>query len=81
MDDESFTKRLLGLALAAVAARAAMLAVELLWTRGLGKDLPGEGEEGSLMEKVVWVGLAAAGVAMAREVAEGMAKRAGSRRS
>lgn len=79
MEDESFLRRLLGLALAAIAARAAVMAVELLWTKGLGKDLPGETEESSLIEKVVWVGLAAAGVAMAREVAEGMTKRAGTR--
>lgn len=70
MDDEDgLTERLLSIAAAALAAKLAMVALEAIWTKGLGKDLPGNDSD-STLSKVVWIGLAAAAVGMARELAQ-----------
>jgi hypothetical protein len=59
------------LAAALVAAAAAKVALKLLegaWTKGVGKELPDERDVSPLSEKVIWVALAAATVAAAREL-------------
>jgi hypothetical protein len=66
-------RKLLALALAALAARLAMMAVELVWTKGLRRDIPEMSEAESIMTKAAWVGLTAAAVGIARELAKGLA--------
>lgn len=61
-------RRLLSALLAAVAAKAALKLLEGIWTKGAGRPLPDETEEHSVSEKVVWVALAAAAAAAAREL-------------
>ncbi|MFN2611495.1 MAG: DUF4235 domain-containing protein [Actinomycetota bacterium] len=67
------TRKLLAIALGAVAARLAMMAVEQIWTKALRQQLPGEDEEQSIAQKVAWIGLTAAAVGMAREAAKELA--------
>jgi hypothetical protein len=66
-------RKLLAVALGALAAKFAMMAVEQLWTKALRQELPTELEEESLMRKVAWIGLTAAAVGMAREAARELA--------
>lgn len=73
MDEEGgLVRRLLAVILAGLAAKGAMMLVEQFWTRGLGQDLPGEDDENSIVRSVIWIGLTAAAVAMARELARGL---------
>ena len=66
-------RKLVALALGALAARFAMLAVEQLWTKAFRQDLPGMTEDESMAKKVAWIGLTAAAVGMAREAARQLA--------
>lgn len=66
-------RKLLAFSLAAVAARLAMAAVEQIWTRGLRKGVPEMTQEESILTKVAWIGLTAAVVGMARELARELA--------
>lgn len=68
-------KRLLAIVAAALAARAAAYAVEFIWTKGFGQDLPGENDDDSLIKAALWVGFMAAAVAISREIAQGLAER------
>ena len=62
-------RKVLALAMGALAAKFALMAVEQVWTKGFRQDLPGTSEEESVAKKVVWIGLTAAAVGMAREAA------------
>ena len=62
-------RKLFAVAMGALAAKFAMMAVEALWTRGLRQELPEMSDEESLGRKVAWIGLTAAAVGIAREVA------------
>lgn len=65
-------RKLLALAIGALAAKLALSVVEQVWTRGLRRDLPEMSEEESTMQKVAWIGLTAAAVGIARELARQM---------
>jgi hypothetical protein len=62
-------RKLLALAAGALAARLAIAAVEKLWTKGLRQDLPEMSEYESLGKKLAWIGMTAAAVGIARELA------------
>lgn len=62
-------RKLLAIAAGALAAKFAMAAVEQIWTRGLRKGIPEMSEEESALTKIAWIGLTAAAVGMARELA------------
>ncbi|HVE75467.1 MAG TPA: hypothetical protein VND22_01730 [Actinomycetota bacterium] len=62
-------RKIAALAAGALAAKFAMMAVELLWTKGLKRDLPEMSDEESIALKIAWIGLTAASVGMARELA------------
>jgi len=62
-------RKLLAFAVGALAAKFAMSAVEQIWTRGFRKGIPEMSEEESVLTKVAWIGLTAAAVGMARELA------------
>ena len=66
-------RKLVALALGALAARFAMMAVEQLWTKAFRQEVPGMTEEESMARKVAWIGLTAAAVGMAREAARQLA--------
>lgn len=66
-------RKLVALALGALAAKLAMMAVEQLWTRGLHQNLPEMTDEESVAKKVAWIGITAAAVGMAREAARQLA--------
>ena len=66
-------RKLVAFALGAVAAKLAISAVEQFWTRGLRKGVPEMSPEESIMTKVAWIGLTAAAVGMARELARELA--------
>lgn len=68
-----FPRKLIALALGALAARFAMMAVEQLWTKAFRQEVPGMTEEESMAKKVAWIGLTAAAVGMAREAARQLA--------
>lgn len=63
------SRKLLAIALGALAAKFAMMAVEQIWTKGFHQDLPDMSDEESMAKKVAWIGLTAAAVGMAREAA------------
>jgi hypothetical protein len=69
-----FARKLLAILLAAIAARLAMIAVEFFWTKGLRRDLPEMSETESALTKAAWVGLTAAAVGIARELAKSAAR-------
>ncbi|MGI8427021.1 MAG: DUF4235 domain-containing protein [Actinomycetota bacterium] len=62
-------RKVLALAMGALAAKFALMAVEQVWTRGFHQDLPEMSEQESMARKVAWIGLTAAAVGMAREAA------------
>jgi len=62
-------RKLLALAMGALAAKFALMAVEQVWTKGFRQDLPEMSEAESMAKKVAWIGLTAAAVGMAREAA------------
>ena len=74
-DGSDLVQKLIGIAAAALAARAATYAVQIIWTKGFGQDLPGEGDDDSILKAALWVGLTAAAVAASREIAQGLAQR------
>lgn len=65
---QSLWRRLAAALVAAAAAKVALKLLEGAWTKGVGKELPDESELSTLSEKVIWVALAAAFVAAAREL-------------
>ena len=69
-----FARKILAILLAAIAARLAMMAVEVFWTKGLRRDLPEMSETESALSKAAWVGLTAAAVGIARELAKNAAR-------
>lgn len=73
--NDGLTRKLVALLLGAVAAKFAMMAIEQVWTKGLGRDVPGDLDEESAAANLVWIGLTAAGVALAREVVRQMFSR------
>ncbi|MBW3590430.1 MAG: DUF4235 domain-containing protein [Actinobacteria bacterium] len=62
----------LALALGVVAAKLAQVAAEKLWTKGLHRPLP-EADDASMANKIAWMGVTAAAVGMARELARELA--------
>ena len=62
-------RKILALILGALAAKLAMTAVEQFWTRGLRKDVPEMSGAESALKKVAWIGLTAAAVGIARQLA------------
>ena len=62
-------RKLLALTMGAVAAKLALIAVEQIWTRGFRQSLPEFTDEESVLRKVAWIGLTAAAVGVARELA------------
>ncbi|MGH2772621.1 MAG: DUF4235 domain-containing protein [Actinomycetota bacterium] len=62
-------RKVAALALGALAAKIALMAVEKVWTKGFGRDIPEMTDEESLGRKIAWIGLTAAAVGMAREAA------------
>lgn len=68
-----FGRKLLAIVLGALAARMAIMAVELFWTKGLRKDIPEMSDAESAFRKAAWVGLTAAAVGIARELAKSVA--------
>lgn len=64
----SIARKLLAVAMGALAAKFALMAVEAVWTKGLRQELPDMSDEESMARKVAWIGLTAASVGMAREV-------------
>ncbi len=67
------TRKLVAFALGAVAAKLAISAVEQFWTKGLRRGVPEMSDEESMLTKVAWIGLTAAAVGMARELARELA--------
>jgi hypothetical protein len=61
-------RKLLAIALGAVAAKIALKAVEKAWTKGLHKPVPDVDDESSMGRKIAWMGVTAAAVGMAREM-------------
>ncbi len=61
-------RKLLAVALGALAAKFALMAVEQLWTKGFKQELPDLDDEESMGRKIAWIGLTAASVGMAREI-------------
>jgi hypothetical protein len=61
-------RKLVAIALGAVAAKVALKAVEQVWTKGLRKPVPDVDDEKSMATKVAWMGITAAAVGMAREM-------------
>lgn len=64
--------KVLGLVLGAVAAKFALMAAEKVWTKGFHRPLP-DADEASMANKVAWMGVTAAAVGMARELAKELA--------
>lgn len=62
-------RKLVALAMGALAAKLALMAVEKIWTKGFHQGVPEMTDEESLGKKVAWIGLTAAAVGMAREAA------------
>ncbi len=62
----------LALALGVVAAKLAQVAAEKLWTKGLHRPLP-DADDASMANKIAWMGVTAAAVGMARELARELA--------
>lgn len=73
-EESDFTRKVLALALGALAAKLAIVAMEQLWTKGLRKELPAEDDD-RVWQRVIWIGLTAAAVGMARELAREAATR------
>lgn len=73
--NDGLTRKVVALLLGAAAAKFALMAIEQVWTKGLGRDVPGDLDEESAAANLVWIGLTAAGVALAREVVRQMLSR------
>lgn len=68
-EENGLARKLAAALLAAIAARAALKLVEGVWKKGMRREPPPESANSSLSEKLVWVALGAAAVALARELA------------
>lgn len=64
--------KVLGIALGVVAAKFALMATEKVWTKGFHRPLP-DADDASMANKVAWMGVTAAAVGMARELARQVA--------
>lgn len=64
--------KLLAVGLGFVAAKLALVVIEQIWTKGLRRPLP-DADEASTANKVAWMGVTAAAVGMARELAKELA--------
>ncbi len=70
--NDGFARKIAAIALGALAAKLALTAVEQVWTKGLGRDVPGDLDESSAATNLLWIGLTAAAVALAREAVRQM---------
>lgn len=73
--NDGFTRKIAALALGALAAKFALMAIERVWTKGLGRDVPGDLDEESVAASLLWIGITAAAVALAREAVRQMLAR------
>jgi len=72
---DGFARKIAAIALGALAAKLALMALEQAWTKGLGREVPGNLDEDSAAANLVWIGITAAGVALAREAVQQMLAR------
>lgn len=70
--NDGFTRKIAALLLGGIAAKFALMAIEQVWTKGLGRDIPGDLDESSAATNLLWIGITASAVALAREAVRQM---------